>query len=177
MRLRTIGLLAAAIAVTAAPAIAEAQGQRQGRQDAPRAQRAMMAGGGSQGIGAEYFLARTAQLGLSDQQVVQLAAIARRAETRRQAARENATARVPGARMPGARMAPGARGMAPRSERGEQPDSATRAAVREARMEAMQRMRASMIEMREQREADLRDALAVLTPEQQATAWRSRGRR
>lgn len=37
--------------------------------------------------------------------------------------------------------------------------------------EAMQRMRQEMDQMREQGRTDLRDALAVLTPDQQATAW------
>lgn len=179
MRIRTIGVVAAALAIAVAPTISEAQGQRQGRERAPRVQRGMMVRGGGQmgqAVGAEYFLARSAQLGLTDQQVVQLAAIARRAESRREAARENMPM-MPGMRMgPGTGMGPGAR-MTPRAEGRQPADSAARAAARQARSEAMQRVRAAMTEMRAQREADLRDAIAVLTPEQQATAWRTRGRR
>lgn len=187
MRIRTIGLVAAALAIAAAPAVVEAQGQRQGRQDAQRGQRAMMASGAGQmgmrqAVGAEYFLARSAQLGLTDQQVLQLAAIARRAEARREAARASMPA-MAGARMApdgpmgrGMRMAPGGR-MAPGAERAQPADSAARAQMREARVQAAEQARAAMAELRAQREADLRDAIAVLTPEQQAAAWRMRGRR
>lgn len=97
---------------------------------------------------AEQFLARVGALGLSDAQVTRLAAIARRSEARRvaqRAAMDSMRTR--------ARAAPA--------------DSAARAARRAS-------MRATMERWREQNQADLRDALAVLTPDQQAKAWQLR---
>lgn len=105
---------------------------------------------------AQVLLAYTGELQLTDQQVVRLAAIARRAEARRRATR----ASMDSART---RFAPG------------QPartDSAARRQLRE-------RMRGEMDRAREQSLADQRDAIAILTPEQQARAWElasSRGR-
>jgi len=139
-------------------------GMQRGQDAAARAQRAQRTNAAAMQNpvrGAEFFLARTGELGLTDQQVVQLAAIARRAEARRQAQRQS---------MPAMNMARGA-GM--RGQPGAPADSAARA----ARMQGMQQMRANMTAMREAREADLRDAIAVLTPEQQARAWSARGNR
>lgn len=105
---------------------------------------------------AQLFLAHTAELQLNDQQVTRLAAIARRAEAREQARR---------AAMDSLR----ARGTMPAA------DSAARAA---RRMELATTMRSAMERARNERHADLRDALAVLNADQQARAWelRSPGR-
>jgi hypothetical protein len=105
---------------------------------------------------AQLFLANTAQLQLNDQQVTRLAAIARRAEVRDQGRR----AAIDSLR---------ARWMTPAT------DSAARAA---RRMELANTMRTAMERARDERHADLRDALAVLSADQQARAWelRSSGR-
>lgn len=91
---------------------------------------------------AEMLLASTGALHLTDAQVVRLAAIARRAEERRQATRASMEAARPAA----ARQQP--------------PSDAE-----------MQRMRQAMEQVRAQAHADLRDALAVLTADQQAMAF------
>jgi Spy/CpxP family protein refolding chaperone len=105
---------------------------------------------------AQLLLAHTGELQLTDQQVVRLAAIARRTETRRRAMRTSMdSVRV--------RFAPGQASRA---------DSAARRQLRE-------RMRGDLDRAREQAQADQRDAIAVLTPDQQARAWEiasSRGR-
>jgi hypothetical protein len=90
---------------------------------------------------ADFLLGHTGELKLTDQQVVRLAAIARRAHDRTEGMHHNMMAQHMGA---------GA---------GE-PSAAD-----------MQRMQAAMEEMHTQMRADLRDALAVLTPDQQAIAW------
>jgi LTXXQ motif family protein len=100
-------------------------------------------GGGPAAHGAGFLLAHTGELRLTDQQVVRLAAIARRTAERHEAMR---------AQMEANRPAPGAPGQPPRPE-------------------DAQRMRQQMEQAREQGDADLRDALAVLTPDQQALAW------
>jgi hypothetical protein len=88
------------------------------------------------------LLAATGRLKLTDAQVVRLAAITRRAEERHAAMRTSMAAAHAGA------------------------------ADRRAPSDAdMQRMHQAMERMHEQARADLRDALAVLTPEQQATAF------
>jgi hypothetical protein len=94
------------------------------------------------------LLAHTGELELSDAQVVRLAAIARRAHERHEALR----ASMPQPPAPGAERQP--------------PSSAD-----------AQRMRQQMEQAREQSRADLRDALAVLTPDQQARAWEMMARR
>ena len=99
-------------------------------------------GGPGEPQAASMLLAHTGQLELSDAQVVRLAAIARRAHERHEAMR----AAMPQPPAPGAER---------------QPPSAADA----------QRMRQQMEQAREQNRADLRDALAVLTPDQQARAW------
>lgn len=162
MRLRTFGLVAAVLVTAAAPLAA----QRATRaQEGPRREAAMRMQRPQQGMrggagGAEQFLARTGELGLTDQQVVRLAAIARRAEARRVEQRAAMPAPAAGMRM-GMRAG------------GTPADSATRA----ARMAQMQGMQARMQAMRESREADLKDAIAILTPEQQAKVLSSRMRR
>lgn len=105
--------------------------------------------GGAVGATAEFLLAHTGELRLTDAQVTRLAAIARRAADRRRTLR---------ARMDslGAECRPPA-----------QCDSAARARVRERALA----MRPEMERLREQTQADRRDAITVLTPEQQALAW------
>lgn len=96
--------------------------------------------------GAQLLLARTGELQLTDAQVVRLAAIARRSQARRQSMR----ASIDSARN---RFSPGTT-----------PDSA-------ARRQLGQRLRADAERMRDQEHADRRDAIAVLTADQQARAW------
>jgi hypothetical protein len=91
---------------------------------------------------AAMLLAATGRLRLTDAQVVRLAAITRRAEERRAAMQTSMQAAHADA---AARQAP--------------PDA------------QMARMRQAMERMHEQARADLRDALAVLTPDQQAAAF------
>jgi len=98
---------------------------------------------------AQFLLSQTGELKLTDAQVTRLAAIARRSAERRQALR---------AQMDSLR---------PQRARGERPDSATRARMREQ----FDQMRPQMERLREQSLADRRDAIAVLTPDQQARAW------
>lgn len=105
---------------------------------------------------AEYFLAHVGELQLTDAQVTRLAAIARRAETHRQAQRTAMDS------------------MRSRMMANPPADSAARAARRAAMQSTM---RSTMERTREQHQADLRDALAVLTPDQQARAWQLRGPR
>jgi hypothetical protein len=108
---------------------------------------------------AEFLLARTGVLELTDQQVVKLAAIARRADARLRALRtemDSIWRRVPRREM-------GDSGSRHRMGRGP------------ADPAQMQRFR----QLHEQAQTDLRDAIAALTPEQQAKAWEmvaSRGR-
>jgi hypothetical protein len=92
--------------------------------------------GGPAMHGADFLLGHTGELKLTDQQVVRLAAIARRSAERREAQRPQPPA--PGQRPSDADMA---------------------------------RMRQHFDQMREQSRTDLRDALAVLTADQQARAW------
>lgn len=96
---------------------------------------------------AGMLLARTGELQLTDAQVVRLAAISRRAADRRRAMRASFDSIRP-----------------PMTGR---PDSAARAAFR-ARADAM---RARMQQGRDAQHTDLRDAIAVLTADQQARAW------
>jgi LTXXQ motif family protein len=101
----------------------------------------MMMRGGPGPDPAAMLLAATGRLKLTDAQVVRLAAITRRAEERHAAMRTSMTA---------AHAAAGNR----------QPAEAE-----------MQRMHQAMQRMQEQARTDLRDALAVLTPDQQAMAF------
>jgi Spy/CpxP family protein refolding chaperone len=95
---------------------------------------------------AEQLLAHTGELKLSDQQVTRLAAIARRGADQRQAMRRTMDSLM------------NAR-------------SAVRSDSARARREPSQEVRAAADRMRDQVHADLRDALAVLSPDQLATAW------
>jgi hypothetical protein len=92
------------------------------------------------------LLAHTGDLKLSDQQVTRLAAIARRSAERRDAMRRSMDSLMT-------------------ARRDQAPDSAR------SRMGPPPALQAGMERMREQAHADLRDALGVLTPDQQATAW------
>src|SRR5215204_922997 len=98
---------------------------------------------------AQFLLSQTGELKLTDAQVTRLAAIARRSAERRRALR---------AQMDSLR---------PQRARGERPDSAMRARMRQQ----FDQMRPQMERLREQSQADRRDAIAVLTPDQQAQAW------
>jgi delta 1-pyrroline-5-carboxylate dehydrogenase len=106
-----------------------------------------MAGGGPM-AGASFLLAHTGDLQLTDQQVTRLAAIARREGAQRKAMR---------ATMDSVR----------RTMLTQPRDSARRS----RRPELAPQMTASMTRAREQMRADLRDAITVLTPDQQAQAW------
>ena len=101
--------------------------------------------GGPAGDIGSFLLAHTAELKLSDQQVTRLAAIARRSADQRQAAMRAmdslATRRM--------RSDSGGRGP------GGPPPA----------------LRAESDRLRAHRHADLREALGVLTPDQQASAW------
>ena len=98
---------------------------------------------------AEFLLSQTGELRLTDAQVTRLAAIARRSADRR---------RAMGARLDSLR---------PEHSPGGRPDSAARSQLRER----AEQMRPQMERLREQLQADRRDAIAVLTADQQAQAW------
>ena len=108
--------------------------------------------GGVPGDGlASMLLAHTGQLKLTDPQVTRLAAIARRTEDRHHAMREMMDSLMRTSRaQAGAAQSTPPRPMAEPS-------------------------RAMLDRMRDQERADLRDALAVLSIEQQADAWMMRG--
>jgi len=97
---------------------------------------------------ASRFLAQTGELKLTDQQVTRLAAIARRSAEHRQSMRASLDSLRP--------VRFGAPGADRDSLRRQGPPAAARALG---------------TRMRDQMHADLRDALAVLTPDQLATAW------
>jgi hypothetical protein len=139
--IRVVAILTVVAASTLAAQPQPDAGRRMGRGGVPAAQ---------------LLLAHTGELQLTDQQVVRLAAIARRAETRRRAMR----ASMDSVRL---RFGPG------------QPARADSAARRQLR----ERMQGEMDRAREQARTDQRDAIAVLTADQQARAWEiasSRGR-
>jgi hypothetical protein len=98
---------------------------------------------------ADFLLAHTGDLALTDAQVVRLAAISRRTDARRR----SMMARMDSARA-AARPAPG--DSAGRRGRGGRPAGAPPAELQQAR---------------DQMRTDLRDAIAVLTADQQASAW------
>lgn len=110
----------------------------------------MRAPAGPPGDVASFLLAHTAELKLNDGQVTRLAALARRSGERREAAM---------------------RAMDSLATRRMRTDSAGR---RPAGPPAA--MRAEAERQRDARHTDLREALGVLTPDQQATAWELRGR-
>ncbi|MEX2152298.1 MAG: Spy/CpxP family protein refolding chaperone [Gemmatimonadaceae bacterium] len=94
---------------------------------------------------AKLLLSHTGELELTDAQVVRLAAIERRSHARRKALR--ATMDSAGRRFAG------------------QPGDSV------ARRQFRQRMQADLQRAQEQSRVDQRDAIAVLTPDQQARAW------
>lgn len=94
---------------------------------------------------AKLLLSNTGELELTDQQVVRLAAIARRSEARRKSLR--AAMDSAGARF------------------GANPADST------GRRQFGARMQADLQRAQEQLRTDERDAIAVLTPDQQARAW------
>jgi Spy/CpxP family protein refolding chaperone len=98
---------------------------------------------------AQFLLGHTGELRLTDAQVTRLAAIARRSAERRRAHRAQMDSVRP------ERMATG------------RPDSAARAAMRQR----FEQMRPQLERLRDQSQADRRDAIAILTPDQQALAW------
>jgi hypothetical protein len=109
----------------------------------------VMRGPAGGGRTAEFLLGHVGELQLTDAQVVRLAAIARRAEARRrslQATMDSMRTRI-----------------TPR------PDSMRR--ERRPVPPEFEAARRNMEQMREQEHADLRDAITVLTPDQQAMAW------
>jgi hypothetical protein len=110
--------------------------------------------GGASPVGAtaDFLLAHTGDLALTDAQVVRLAAISRRTEARRKALAARMDSAPAAARpAPGDSAGPGGR------RRG--PAGPPPAALQQAR------------DRRDQMHADVRDAIAVLTPDQQANAW------
>jgi Spy/CpxP family protein refolding chaperone len=135
-RIQTIALLSFAAAATLGA---------QGPGGPPPAART----GGPEGRSApaaKLLLSNTAELDLTDAQVVRLAAIARRSEARRRSMR---------ASMDSARTRFG------------QPNAGDSVARRQFR----DRMRTDMDRAADQMRADQRDAIAVLTPDQQGRAW------
>ncbi len=117
-------------------------------------------GPGAGGDPASHFLAHTGDLKLTDQQVTRLAAIARRAGDRRTALR----ARVDSMRAANRPQAPNG---APDGMPG-----ATPRATRLPRPAVPPMLNAAEVQrLRDQSHAELRDAIAVLTADQQATAW------
>ncbi|HUQ80189.1 MAG TPA: hypothetical protein VM076_03565 [Gemmatimonadaceae bacterium] len=97
---------------------------------------------------ADFLLAHTGDLALTDAQVVRLAAISRRTDARR----KTLAARMDSARTAD-RLAPGDSGRrGPGGRPGGPPP-------------------AELQQMREQVRTDVREAIAVLTPDQQASAW------
>ncbi|HEX7937597.1 MAG TPA: Spy/CpxP family protein refolding chaperone [Gemmatimonadaceae bacterium] len=137
--------LLAILTMTAASGTVAQNPPRQGMPPMPpmarmRGAQGQMAGEGS----AQMMLARSAQLELTDAQVVKLAGIARRAEARHKTMRSAMDSARAKFAQPG--------------------DSA-------ARRQFRQRMMDGMTKERDQSRVDLRDAIAVLTPDQQAKAW------
>ena len=145
---RAVGML---LALAAATVNAQQPGDSPGRGGRPAF--GMLAGlpgrggAGSVAATADFLLAHTGDLALTDAQVVRLAAISRRTEARRKAF----VARMDSARAAG-RPASGDSA----SGRGRRPAGASTAELQQAR---------------DRMHADVRDAIAVLTPDQHATAW------
>jgi hypothetical protein len=145
MMRRLMKALTLAVCVAAMPLALHAQ------QPGPGAPGGAMAGGSmafGRAPGAEFFLAHTGDLQLTDAQVTRLAAIARRTEARHRALRASMDSAMT------------ARRSAPDSGRRGPPDP-----------QAMAAMQQRMQREGEQARTDLRDALGVLTADQQATAW------
>lgn len=157
MRTRVALLAGLGAAVLALPLAAQQPGA------GPMAPRMGMGPGAGMGMiaaaprapGAEFLLAASGALKLSDQQVTRLAAIARRTAARREAVRASfdslRTQRAPEMRMDSAARRAGAARTGPLAQ--------------------------AFRNEREQTHADLREALAVLTPDQLAQAWEMIARR
>jgi hypothetical protein len=145
---RALGLLMV-IAATSLSAQAPNEPRGRGGRPGPGMMPGGPARGGASPIGstADFLLAHTGDLALTDAQVVRLAAISRRTDARRKAL----VARMDSARA-AARPAPGDSASPRRGRPGGPPP-------------------AEMQRERDQLRADIRDAIAVLTPDQQATAW------
>ena len=131
------------VAMTAASAVfAQPGGPRRADGPGPRP-----AGGASPTLAAaDFLLAHTGDLALTDAQVVRLAAISRRVDARRKALASRADSA--------------------RSAERSRPDSAGGPGRRPPGPPPAERQ-----QMRDQQRMDVRDAIAVLTAEQQATAW------
>ncbi len=110
--------------------------------------------GGPSAAVASMLLAHTGEFKLTDAQVTRLAAIARRTSDRQRATRASLDSMRSTVSAP-ANPAPGA----------------------VARPSPTPAMLALAERMREQEHADLRDAIAILTPEQQALGWEMMSRR
>ena len=143
-------LFSAAILFAAGATALSAQGSRPPMGPGPMPAPGGMGGRGPVDDPAQYLLAQTGELNLTDAQVTRLAAIARRSAERRRALR---------AQMDSLRPAQGFGGT--------RPDSAARAQMRQR----FEQMRPAIERLRDQSQADRRDAIAVLTPDQQARAW------
>jgi hypothetical protein len=138
---RSVFLPLLGLVLCAAPALAQGPGPGPGG-PMPAGPGMMMMHEGPGPDPAGMLLAATGYLHLTDAQVLRLAAIARRAEERHAAMRTSMQAAHADA---SARQAP--------------PDA------------EMARMRQAMEQLHQQAQADLRDALAVLSPDQQAMAF------
>ncbi len=128
-------------------AVSPLPAQGPGAPDGPPPMGGTGPGRGGAGRGAAFLLSHTGDLELTDAQVVKLAAIARRGAVRlrgMQARMDSVGMRLGGPQAPG--------------------DSAARRQPRE-------RMRTEARRLHEQLAADQRDAITVLTPDQQARAW------
>ena len=148
-------IITAVVALAATAAVVGAQGPRRGFGPGPMpGPRGMGPGAGQRGAGptqdpAEFLLSHTGEFKLTDAQVTRLAAIARRSADRRRSMRTQLDS------------------MRSNFARGGRPDSAARSEMRQR----LEQMRPQMDRMREQSQNDRRDAIAVLTPDQQAQAW------
>ena len=149
---RTRKALATAVFLALASAAgAQPQPAAQGPPGPPPGPGGMGPGQGRPALAA-VLLAHTGELKLNDQQVTRLAAIARRSSDRRAAMRGMMDSLQDQAR---------GRANAPGEAQGAPPPA----------------LRAQMEKIREQEHAELRDALAILTADQQATAFEMAARR
>jgi hypothetical protein len=150
MKRQLYSALAAAFLCAAGAVTVAAQGPGGRMGPGPMPGGGMGARGGAVDDPAQFLLAQTGELNLTDAQVTRLAAIARRSAERRRALRAQMDSMRP-----------------ERPSSGGRPDSAARAQQRQR----FEQMRPAMERLRDQAQADRRDAIAVLTPDQQARAW------
>lgn len=148
--MKRLTLAAAALCAASAVLGAQSPGSRMSPGPMPGPGGIGQHGAGAVDDPAQFLLAHTGELKLTDAQVTRLAAIARRSADRRRSLRSQMDSLRP-------QFAPG----------GQRPDSAARAQMRQR----FEQMRPAMDRLREQSQADRRDAIAVLTPDQQAQAW------